>query len=188
MSEETTEDYTVESCTECSNLVECRSQIVNGVGPSDADILLVGEAPGKNEDENGEPFVGRSGTVLDEALSNANLDRNDIRITNCVRCKPPDNRDPYVGELENCSKYIIGEIQSVEPNVIVPLGRIPVKQLIEGGVDSLTESAGTIANSKYCGETTEAVISVHPAATLYNRELRPVFEETFELVADLSQR
>ena len=88
------DDLRVKECERCPALVDSRSRIVNGAGPTDADLVFVGEAPGANEDDQGEPFVGRSGTVLDDALRDAGLARSDVRITNCVKCRPPDNRDP----------------------------------------------------------------------------------------------
>ncbi len=105
--------------------------IVNGVGPADADLLFVGEAPGANEDEQGEPFVGRSGDVLDAGLRDAGLDRGDVRITNCVRCRPPDNRDPRNGELANCRDYLETEIDRVDPEVVVTLGKVPAEHLLD---------------------------------------------------------
>src|SRR6056297_1290418 len=108
----------VTGCERCPALVESRSRIVNGVGPTDADLLFVGEAPGANEDEQGEPFVGRSGDVLDETLREAGLDRGDVRITNCVRCRPPDNRDPRKEELANCRGYLETEIDRVDPELV----------------------------------------------------------------------
>ncbi|MFB6189807.1 MAG: uracil-DNA glycosylase family protein, partial [Halapricum sp.] len=100
------EQLCVTDCERCPELVASRSRIVNGVGPTDADLVFVGEAPGAQEDEQGEPFVGRSGDVLDDALRDAGLSRADVRITNCVRCRPPDNRDPKREELDNCRGYL----------------------------------------------------------------------------------
>lgn len=185
MSKEDNTDYQVKVCTECPKLVKCRSRIVNGVGPSSADILLVGEAPGKTEDETGEPFVGRSGGVLDDALSSAGLNRDDVRITNCVRCRPPDNRDPHKDELENCLRHLQTEIEMMSPEIIVPLGRIPVKQVVSKEIDSLTDQVGELAETTFENSNAKAVISVHPAATLYNRDLRPRFDGVFEQVAEM---
>lgn len=175
----------VTACEECPNLCDSRSRIVNGVGPTDADVVLVGEAPGANEDETGEPFVGRSGDILDEALDAAGLSREAVRITNCVRCRPPDNRDPHVAELEACSSYLEEELIQVDPTVVVPLGRIPVKRLL-GDVGKISDVAGETRQRDVRGWSGTVVVSVHPAATLYNRSLRPTFDETFETVATLA--
>lgn len=174
----------VTDCTRCPNLVACRSQIVNGVGPLDAEIVLVGEAPGKNEDETGEPFVGRSGSVLDDALESSGFDRSDVRITNCVRCRPPNNRDPHVAELENCSDHLERELEYIAPRVVIPLGRIPSEQVISEEFESISQAVGDVFETEYGSEETVAIASVHPAATLYNRDLRPDFERVFELASD----
>jgi len=114
-------------CTKCDELCGNRTQIVNGDGPVDASILIVGEAPGANEDARGKPFVGQSGDVLTDALLRNGINRRDVRITNTVRCKPPDNRDPTVEERENCFPYLLDEIAAVDPVVIVPVGKIPIE-------------------------------------------------------------
>jgi Uracil-DNA glycosylase len=106
----------ISQCEQCPALVESRSQIVNGVGPTDPDLVFVGEGPGETEDQRGEPFVGRSGDVLNEALQAVELGREDVRITNCVRCRPPDNRDPSAGELSNCSGYLETELDRLGPH------------------------------------------------------------------------
>lgn len=177
-----TDNLAVSECSECPRLVDCRSRIVNGVGPVDADVVLIGEAPGANEDEGGEPFVGRSGSILDEALAENNLSRDDIRITNCVRCRPPENRDPRVGELENCRPHLIEELARIDPEVVVTLGRVPTEQLL-GDVGKVSDAAGNWYTTSLNGTEYDVLVSVHPAATLYNRSLRPRFDETFETLA-----
>lgn len=177
------ENGNVQTCERCPNLVECRSRIVNGVGPADADVVLVGEAPGAQEDETGEPFVGRSGSILNEALDEAGLERSDIRIMNCVRCRPPDNRDPHVAEREHCRAHLKHELEAVDPAVVVPLGRIPVEELV-GDIGKVTDVAGESLSAEVGDWAGVVVASVHPAATIYNRSLRPTFNETFQTVAD----
>jgi DNA polymerase len=184
MSKQNTLDDSLEltGCEQCPKLCANRNRIVDGVGPLDARVVIVGEAPGATEDEQGEPFVGRSGDILDEALAEAGLSRSEVRITNCVRCRPPDNRDPHVGELANCLSYLDAELTAIDPAVVVPLGRIPVEQLL-GDVGKVTDVAGSLYSQTETAWSGNVVASVHPAATLYNRSLRPVFDETFELVA-----
>jgi len=173
------------SCERCPDLCESRSRIVNGVGPADADLLFVGEAPGKHEDEGGEPFVGRSGDVLDEALLEAGLDRADVRITNCVRCRPPDNRDPRSGELANCREYLETEIDRVDPEVVVTLGKVPSQHLLERDV-AVTSEAGDVAEAEIGGAPRRVLVSVHPAATLYDRSQEETFEATIRRAAEFS--
>jgi len=179
------EDLSVVECARCPDLAECRSRIVNGVGPADADLLFVGEGPGANEDDQGEPFVGRSGTVLDDALRTAGLARADVRITNCVRCRPPENRDPRAAELANCREYLDREIGAVDPTVIVTLGKVPSEHLLERDV-GVTGEAGDTFDTEIAGETRTVMVSVHPAATLYDRSQEATFEETIQRAADLT--
>ncbi len=179
------EDCRVTECTRCPALVDSRSRIVNGTGPTDADLLFVGEGPGANEDEQGEPFVGRSGTVLDDALRTAGLDRIDVRITNCVRCRPPENRDPTTEELENCRGYLEREIAAVDPEVVVTLGKVPSEHLLERSV-AVTKEAGSLEEVRIDGTPRRVLLCVHPAATLYDRSQEETFEDAIRQAAELA--
>jgi len=180
----TTDGPDVVACERCPDLCDSRSRIVNGVGPTDAELLFVGEAPGAREDETGEPFVGRSGDVLDDALLAAGLERSAVRIANCVRCRPPENRDPTDEELANCREHLDREIRAVDPTVIVALGKVPAEHLLERSV-AVTKRAGDIAEIRVDGSPYRVLICVHPAATLYDRSQRDTFEETLATAADL---
>ncbi len=174
----------VDSCSRCPQLEECRTQIVNGVGDTDANLMFVGEAPGENEDEQGKPFVGRSGTVLDSALKENGLSRVDVRITNCARCRPPENRDPTEEELENCRDHLLNEIRTVDPAVVVALGKVPSEHLLDRPVP-VTKEVGTTVETRLAGEPRTVVICVHPAATLYDSSQKDAFAQTIETaVAD----
>ncbi|QGN07684.1 uracil-DNA glycosylase [Halorhabdus sp. CBA1104] len=175
----------VRGCRRCEALVESRSRIVDGVGPADADLLLVGEAPGEQEDQGGEPFVGRSGGVLDEGLRDAGLARADVRITNCLRCRPPENRDPTTEELEHCRQYLEREIEIVDPEVIVTLGKVPGEHLLGRDV-AVTNEAGSIEDVEIRGTTRRVLVCVHPAATLYDRSQRETFDATIQQASDLA--
>jgi DNA polymerase len=179
------ESLCVHDCEQCPDLVESRSQIVNGVGPTDADIVFVGEGPGANEDEQGEPFVGRSGTVLDDALRDAGLARGDVRITNSVRCRPPENRDPHKEELANCRSYLAAELAAIDPEIVVVLGKVPAENLLDRSV-AVTKEAGEVYDARV-GETSHRVlVCVHPAATLYDGSQRETFQETIQQAAALA--
>lgn len=171
------DDFRVTECQRCPELVESRSQIVNGVGSADAELLFVGEGPGQQEDQQGEPFVGRSGGVLDEALNQAGLVREDVRITNCVRCRPPENRNPTIDELENCRSYLEQEIDAVAPELLVTLGKVPSEHLLERDV-AVTSEAGDIVEAQIGDAVRRVLICVHPAATLYDRSQRETFFDT----------
>jgi DNA polymerase len=175
----------VTACERCPDLVTSRSRIVNGVGPDDADVVFVGEAPGATEDEEGEPFVGRSGSVLDEALREASLSRADVRITNCVRCRPPDNRDPTTEELANCRGFLESELKTVDPAVVVTLGKVPSQHLLDRSV-AVTKEAGSVHDLRVDDVSLRLLISVHPAATLYDRSQREGFFETIAEAARLA--
>jgi len=175
----------VRNCERCPALVDSRSRIVNGVGPTDVDLLFVGEGPGKNEDEQGEPFVGRSGSVLDEALTDAGVLREEVRITNCVRCRPPENRDPTNEELANCRGYLEAEIERVDPAVVVTLGKVPSEHLLERSV-GITSEAGSVVEVRLDTRSQRVLLSVHPAATLYDRSQRETFFETIAEAVDLA--
>jgi DNA polymerase len=169
----------VTACERCPDLRESRSRIVNGVGDPGASLLFVGEAPGAQEDREGEPFVGRSGHVLTEALRDRGLAREDVRITNCVRCRPPENRDPRTGELGNCRPYLEAEIDCVDPDLIVTLGKVPSEHLLGRSV-AVTEESGTVHDVRVADTPRRLLVCVHPAATLYD----PSQGETFEAALD----
>ncbi len=170
---------TVTGCERCADLVTSRSQIVNGVGPVDAEVLFIGEAPGEQEDEEGEPFVGRSGGILDEVLGKRGFSRDRARITNCVRCRPPANRDPTSEERANCRGYLDAEIQLVDPALIVTLGKVPSELVLDRSV-AVTNEAGRIEQLELAGARRAVMVCVHPAASLYDPEQRDTLEATID--------
>ncbi len=172
----------VTACERCPALVESRSRIVNGIGPTDADLQFLGEAPGEQEDVKGEPFVGRSGGILDDVLRMNGLSREDVRISNCVRCRPPDNRDPSVEELENCCGYLDREIELVDPELLVVLGKVPAEHVL-GRTVAVTREAGTIERVEIGGDEREVLVCVHPAASLYDPSQRETLEGVIETAA-----
>lgn len=174
----------VEDCRRCEVLPESRRQIVNGVGPADADLLFVGEAPGKQEDREGEPFVGRSGELLDEVLSEHGLDRQTVRITNAVKCRPPENRDPTMTELANCRPYLEREIETLDPVAIITLGKVPTEHLLGRSV-AVTAEAGRSEQVTIRGTAYRVLIGIHPAATLYDPSTRETFDEVIADAAAL---
>jgi len=179
------EGLAVTECTRCPELVESRSRIVSGTGPEDADLCFVGEAPGEQEDAQGEPFVGRSGGVLDEALRDVGLARADVRITNCVRCRPAENRDPTVEELEHCKPYLARELELVDPELLVTLGKVPAEHLLQRDV-AVTAENGEVVEATIGEREQRVLLSVHPAATLYDRSQREPFRETIAKAAELA--
>jgi uracil-DNA glycosylase len=120
----------VSVCTQCDLHLK-RTQTVFGVGNTHADLLVVGEAPGATEDQQGQPFVGRAGKLLDAMLAAINFERNQVFIANIVKCRPPDNRDPSGGEAAACRAYLERQIDLIEPKVILAVGRIAAQSLLE---------------------------------------------------------
>lgn len=112
----------IPGCTACPELVAGRTQVVVGVAPVDAKLVLVGEAPGAQEDASGVPFVGRAGQVLDQLLADAGLDRQQVAILNVLKCRPPGNRKPTGGEVERCRPWLSAQLSALEPELVVTLG------------------------------------------------------------------
>lgn len=119
----------VQTCHAC-NLAETRTQTVFGVGNRQAEWLLIGEAPGQNEDLQGEPFVGKAGQLLNEMLRAIGLSRQDVYIANMLKCRPPENRDPQVSELKACEHFLQSQIALIKPRIILAVGRIAAQNLL----------------------------------------------------------
>jgi len=179
-------DYSVDACERCDELVESRSRIVNGVGDCSLGVVFVGEAPGADEDAQGEPFVGRSGEVLTEKLNALDVSRDEVRITNSVRCRPPDNRDPRKNELENCRSYLVAEIDSFDPSVVCTLGRVPTKNLVEG-VGAMRDVVGDELGIEIGAKERTVVPCYHPAAMLYDRSKEDTIDETLARVVEIAR-
>ena len=172
----------VVKCTKC-DLCETRTNSVPGKGNFYSDVVFVGEAPGRNEDLHGEPFVGVAGKKLSLALENAGVSRDDVYITNTVKCRPPKNRVPSVKEKETCNEYLQKEIEIIKPKMICVLGNTAFGSIL-GGTE-ITKFRGKV------GRKNQQLyfITIHPAATIYNQELIGVLKEDikklFELIREL---
>ncbi len=118
------------SCTACQ-LSEQRTKVVFGVGNPEADIVFIGEAPGRDEDMKGEPFVGRAGQLLDRMLVTLGMNRSEVYIMNTVKCRPPNNRDPRPGEVEACSRWFDAQLRELSPKIICLLGRVSAQTVLE---------------------------------------------------------
>ena len=149
-------------CTSC-DLCKTKTHVVFGVGNQQADLLVVGEAPGANEDLQGEPFVGRGGKLLDAMLHSIGLDRKDIYIANILKCRPPKNRDPLPQEVECCTPYLQQQIALIQPKLIVTVGRIAAQFLL-----NTTESMGKLRGQvfHYGEKNIPLIATYHPAYLL----------------------
>jgi uracil-DNA glycosylase len=159
-------------CTRC-RLHHSRKKSVPGAGTPHTSIMFIGEGPGFNENEQGLPFVGQAGKLLDELLAEADLSRDEVFITNVVKCRPPKNRDPQVDELEACRPYLDRQIAAVNPDVIVTLGRISMSYFVNKGKISSIHGRSFWSNGRM------AVPMYHPAAALHQPSLRSVIKEDF---------
>ena len=164
----------IASCNACSKcqLCQTRTNVVFGVGPRDADVMFIGEGPGEQEDMKGEPFVGTAGKFLDDMLSIIDLSRRNCYIANIVKCRPPHNRDPFDEEQDACIEYLRKQVALIQPKIIVCLGRIAAKRIIDPGYRITKEHGSWIIRN---GIWMTAMY--HPSALLRDASKRP---ETFE--------
>ena len=169
-------------CTKCE-LHFSRKNAVPGEGPSNADILFIGEGPGFHENEQGRPFVGAAGRFLEELLNSIGMSREEVFITNVVKCRPPGNRDPRAEEIETCtSNYLDRQIQAINPKVIVTLGRYSM------GLYLPNAKIGDVHGQALVVKGRLVVPMYHPAAALHQASLKPVIERDFAKLPDLIAR
>lgn len=168
----------VSVCQKCG-LFHSRKNAVPGEGPADADIMFIGEGPGFHENEQGRPFVGAAGRFLDELLAKIGMQRSEVFITNVVKCRPPGNRDPMVEELEACGDYLERQIQSINPKVIVTLGRFSMARFLPNAKISAVHGQAVQIRGRLI------VPMYHPAAALHQGSLRPVIERDFAQLPEL---
>ena len=150
------------ACTKC-RLAGTRTQVVYGTGNPNADLMFIGEAPGRDEDQQGKPFVGRAGALLTDIIKAMKLTRDDVYIANVIKCRPPENRNPEPDELDACRPFIRRQIDIIKPKVIVTLGRFALQSLMEKGF-SITAARGSWLD--YNG--VKVMPTYHPAYLLRN--------------------
>jgi len=153
-------------CSKCA-LHKSRNKFIFGKGNQDADLMLVGEAPGADEDRLGEPFVGRAGELLTKMLAAIDIKRDSVYIANILKCRPPQNRDPLPEEIALCKAYLIKQIQLIKPKIIVCLGRIASHALL-----ARSDSLSAMRGQTFDFEATKLVVTYHPAALLRNTSLK----------------
>lgn len=159
-----------------ADLAENATQLVFGDGNPDADLVLIGEAPGKNEDEQGLPFVGAAGRFLNEMLATIGLKRDDVYITNIVKYRPPNNRDPLPSEKQEFLPYLRSQLEVIKPKLVVTLGRHSMDSLLPG----LQISKCHGQPKRYQGQVYMPLF--HPAAALYNGAMRQTLLEDFQRI------
>lgn len=165
----------VETCPDC-DLATTRTHAVPGEGPDNAEIMFVGEGPGYYEDRSGRPFVGAAGKFLEELLASADMKREDVYITNVVKCRPPQNRDPLRDEIEACDKYLAEQIALINPRLIVTLGRFSMAKFMPG------ESISRIHGQPRVIDGRTVLPFFHPAAALHQQRFRVLVEDDFKQI------
>lgn len=169
-------------CTKC-DLCKTRTNAVPGKGNFQSDVIFVGEAPGRNEDKNGEPFIGVAGKKLSIALDEAGISRDVVYITNIVKCRPPNNRIPNTNERNTCQEYLKQEISIIKPKLICILGNTAFNSILGGS--EITKFRGKVVRKN----NLLYFLTIHPAATIYNQKLMDVLKKDivklFDLIKDL---
>lgn len=162
----------VRTCPRCE-LCRSRTHAVPGAGRYDAEVMFIGEAPGMNEDKRGLPFVGNAGKFLDEMLATIGWQRDDVYVTNVVKCRPPGNRDPLPDEIEACQIYLDTQLETINPTMVVTLGRFSMARWFKNERISRIHGRPREADGRVI------VPLYHPAAALHQPSLRAVLEEDF---------
>ena len=170
----------LQQCRNCG-LCEGRTQAVLGAGVPNSRIVIVGEGPGRNEDEQGKPFVGRSGQLLEQMLEQVGLSRNqNVFITNIVKCRPPENRDPMPEECLSCRPWLDKILELIDPKIILCVGRIAAQQLFDPNF-RVTRQHGEIRER----DGRLVMATFHPAALLRNPSYKPMMEEDLRKLAEI---
>ncbi len=162
----------IKNCVKCP-LGQTRTNFVFGTGNPKSEIVFIGEAPGADEDLQGEPFVGRAGQLLNQLLANVGFRRDEVYICNVLKCRPPGNRDPQPSEIELCSPYLIKQLEIIKPKLIVSLGRFPVQTLLKTNAP-----LGSLRGQIFEWRGIKMIVTYHPAAALRNQQWkRPLLED-----------
>jgi len=172
------------ACTKCSELARCRKNVVFGVGDVHAELMFVGEAPGADEDEQGEPFVGRAGQLLTKIIVAMGYQRSEVYIANVLKCRPPQNRTPLPDEMNHCRPYLLEQIDAIQPKVIVALGATALRALLLETPLGITKMRG----NWYTFHNTPIMPTFHPAYLLRNPPAkREVWEDMKTVLAKLGR-
>jgi uracil-DNA glycosylase len=174
------------TCTRCA-LAQGRTQVVFGSGSPDADLMFVGEAPGFHEDQQGVPFVGQAGKLLDKLLGGIGLTRADVFVANVLKCRPPGNRDPQPEEIAACEPHLFRQIELIQPKVVATLGNFATK-LLSGKPAGITRVHGYEQEVTLGARTVTLYPLYHPAAALYTPSMLQVLEEDFARIPALLER
>ena len=173
-----------QQCTRCPQLVASRNTVVFGAGNADARLMFVGEAPGATEDEQGLPFVGRAGKLLETLLAEIGMSRSDVFIANTLKCRPPGNRDPQPLEIENCREYLDRQVELIEPRVICTLGNFSTK-LLRGDPSGISRVHGHAEVITLGARAVRLYPLYHPAAALRTPAMLDALRADFARIPEL---
>src|SRR5271170_141364 len=165
-------------CVRCPELAATRRTVVFGAGNADAELMFIGEAPGASEDEQGVPFVGRAGKLLEKLLEEIGMARSEVFIANTLMCRPPGNRDPQPVEIENCQDYLLRKVELIQPSVICTLGNFSTK-LLRGDPTGITRLHGQPEVIVLGARAVRLYPIYHPAAALYTPRMLETLREDF---------
>ena len=171
----------IASCPDC-DLCQTRTHAVPGEGPANAEVMFVGEAPGFYEDQQARPFVGPAGRFLDELIASAGLRRDQVYITNVIKCRPPDNRDPLPTEIEACRQHLQRQIELIKPRLIVTLGRYSLAWFFP------RDAIGKVHGNLRLRDGIHILHMYHPAAALHAGNMRKVIEEDFRKIPEALEK
>lgn len=183
-------DNEVRRCPKC-RLSKTRKNAVPGEGNIDSEVVFVGEAPGYWEDVKGRPFVGAAGKLLDEMVLEAGLSRDAVYITNIVKCRPPENRDPRPDEIDACTPYLSRQLDLIGPKFVMTLGRHSASYILSKmgyEVAGITKVRGRVYKAELLGFDVRVIPTFHPAAALYNVQLKDYIEKDFQLLKNELER
>src|SRR3954462_4522982 len=173
------------TCQRCPQLAGTRQTVVFGSGNADADLMFVGEAPGAREDEQGLPFVGQAGRLLDRLLEGIGLPRADVCVANTLKCRPPQNRDPLPGEIDNCQDYLFRQLELIRPRVVCTLGNFSTKLLRNDPGTGITRLHGREEIRQIGPRVVRLYPLFHPAAARYTPRMVETLREDFARIPEL---
>jgi len=179
------------SCEKCE-LFKFRTNPVFGEGNVRAKIMFIGEAPGFNEDKKGKPFCGQAGKILDELLDSVGIKRNEIYITNILKCRPPNNRDPKLEEIQSCTPYLEKQIEIVNPKIICTLGNYSTEFILKkyglgNQIQGISKIHGKVFEVKTLFHNIKIVPLYHPAVATYNPNMKEILKKDFQILKNFQK-
>ena len=179
------------SCEKCE-LFKFRTNPVFGEGNVRAKIMFIGEAPGFNEDKKGKPFCGQAGKILDELLDSVGIKRNEIYITNILKCRPPNNRDPKLEEIQSCTPYLEKQIEVINPKIICTLGNYSTEFILKkyglgNQIQGISKIHGKVFEVKTLFHNIKIVPLYHPAVATYNPNMKEILKKDFQILKNFQK-